>query len=162
METDQLSLLILMAPVAALTSRSIWTKRGLSEVCFKVMNYISGSSVRHRSLSPQWRRTVFVRLQVIYVSQQVGLLLYFKQEWLKLEQSDPEYAWVSFTSAFSGNNHSFLSCTPAHGSASNESENVALLRGKSCDGELPSIGPHLHCSPALRVPAVEAVGDLVA
>lgn len=34
-ETDRPSLLILMTPVAALTSRSIWTKRRLSEVCLK-------------------------------------------------------------------------------------------------------------------------------
>lgn len=69
---------------------------------------------------------------------------------------------VSFTSAFSGNNQGFLFCTPAHGSAGNEPENIGLLRGKSRDSELASIGAHLHCSPALRVPAVKAVGDLVA
>lgn len=69
---------------------------------------------------------------------------------------------VSFTSAFGGNNQRFLHLAPAHGSASNDSEHVGLLRGKSSDGELSSIGAHLHCGPAQRVPAVEAVGDLIA
>lgn len=69
---------------------------------------------------------------------------------------------VSFTSAFSGNNQGLLCFAPAHGGASSESEHVGLLRGKSCDGELSSVGAHLHCGPSLRVPAVQAVGDLVA
>lgn len=69
---------------------------------------------------------------------------------------------VSFTSSLSGNNQGFLFFAPAHGSASSESEHVGLLRGKSCDGELASVGAHFHRGPAQRVPAVEAVGDLVA
>lgn len=69
---------------------------------------------------------------------------------------------MSFTSAFSGNNQGFLFFAPAHGGASSELEHVGLLRGKSCDGELSSVGADLHCGPALRVPAVQTVGDLVA
>lgn len=67
-----------------------------------------------------------------------------------------------FTSALSSNHQGFLRFTPAHSSASGEAKPVGLLRGQSGDGELASIGAHLHCSPSLGVPAVETVGYLVA
>lgn len=68
---------------------------------------------------------------------------------------------LSFTSTFSRNNQGFLFFAPAHSCASDESEHIGLLGGKSGDGELSSVGAHLHCGPTLRVPAVQAVGDLV-
>lgn len=77
-------------------------------------------------------------------------------------RQDSKWNPVSFTSTFGGNNQGFLFFTPAHNGASGESKHVALLRGKSCDGELATVGAHLHCGPAQRVPAVQAVGDLVA
>lgn len=67
-----------------------------------------------------------------------------------------------FTSTFSGDNQGFLSFAPAQGSTGSQSEHVGLLRGESCDGELPTGGAHLHCGPAGRVPDFQAVGDLVA
>lgn len=66
-----------------------------------------------------------------------------------------------FTSTFSRNNQGFLFFAPAHSSARDESEHIALLGQESRDGELSSVGAHLHCCPTLRVPAVQAVGDLV-
>lgn len=68
---------------------------------------------------------------------------------------------VRLTSSLCGNNQRFQLFTPAHGRASDESEHVCLLSGKPRDGELPTVGAHLHRGPALRVPAVYTVGDLV-
>lgn len=60
-----------------------------------------------------------------------------------------------------GNNQSFQLLTPAHSCASDESEHVCLLSRKTRDGELSAVGAHLYRGPALWVPAVHTVGDLV-
>lgn len=69
---------------------------------------------------------------------------------------------ASFTSALRGDDLGLLLRPPAHGGAGGESENVGLLGGEPRDGELPRVGAHLHRGPSPRVPAVRAVGDLVA
>lgn len=67
-----------------------------------------------------------------------------------------------FTSALRGDHQGLLLLAPAHGGPCGQPEDVGLLRGEAGDGELPGVGAHLHRGPALSVPAVQPVGDLVA
>lgn len=67
-----------------------------------------------------------------------------------------------FTSAFGRDHQRLLLLAPAHGGARDQFEDVGLLGQQPGDGELPGVGAHLHRGPPQRVPAVQAVGDLVA
>lgn len=68
----------------------------------------------------------------------------------------------TFTSSLCGDHQGDVFLAPAHGSASHQPEHVGLLRGEPGDGELASVGTHLHRGPLLTVPALQSVGDLVA
>lgn len=71
--------------------------------------------------------------------------------------------WLTrLTSPLRGHHQRFQLLPPAHRSAGDEPEHVGLLGREARDGELAAVGAHLHRGPALRVPAVHAVGDLVA
>lgn len=70
--------------------------------------------------------------------------------------------WLTgLTSPLGGHHQSFQLLPPAHRRAGDEPEHVGLLGREARDGELAAVGAHLHRGPALRVPAVHAVGDLV-
>lgn len=70
--------------------------------------------------------------------------------------------WLTrLTSPLRGHHQSFQLLPPAHRRAGDEPEHVGLLGREARDGELAAVGAHLHRGPALRVPAVHAVGDLV-
>lgn len=67
-----------------------------------------------------------------------------------------------FTSTLGRHHQRLLLFAPAHGGARHQLEDVGLLGQQPGDGELPGVGAHLHRGPPLGVPAVQAVGDLVA